>query len=476
VAERTARLSGEGLDAGSVRAARRELLSQAHAQRISQAVLRDPAAAQALLDSEGGLIDPARRQDLVTAIDDERTRVRARDGVAAGDDPARTEAYRAAALGLWHGARAARDAEEDAAWAQVLPHLTGGTVTAWTDLPAAAWRALSHRQQQAVRERTENPYAESDPAVLAQLKDMVAKDLAGFKAMDLGALYGVLAPEDAAEWRALQEGGRAGDDRWVQAQAQLALASRAVDLVDAGSEAPRQGFYRAIDQAQALKGEPLTWREMVEACQQAEEEMPLFWREPEAEPVQRQETDLRKPAPRRQPFIPDLKSLFTPAEVPVSSRAPKSTDDGVAPSAEAKRKEMRSILETTPEVRARFRVIAWAENARYNTLGGDTPGKIYDREFKVYPGRVSGRYQINSVTRTDFGIGDLQFKDFSPESQDLTAVRILQNDKIIEPLLSGDMNAMVDRAAGRWASFPNPKTGESKFFYKGTKKRQPSKK
>jgi hypothetical protein len=165
VAERTARLSAEGLDAGSVRAARRELLSQAHAQRISQAVLRDPAAAQALLDSEGGLIDPARRQDLATAIDDERTRLRARDAVAAlargmkdvagdldgllaqageaaGDDPARMQAYRTAALGLWHGARAARDAEEDAAWAQVLPHLTGGTVTAWTDLPAAAWRAL----------------------------------------------------------------------------------------------------------------------------------------------------------------------------------------------------------------------------------------------------------------------------------------------------------------------------------------------
>jgi hypothetical protein len=146
----------------------------------------------------------AERDGLALAIHDERTRREARDrvaalahgmddvagdldgllaraGDAAGNDPAKADAYRAAALGLRHGARQARDAAEDAAWIGVLPHLTGGAVTAWTDLPADVWRALSPRQQAAVRERTENPYGESDPVVLARLKDMVAKDPAGFR-------------------------------------------------------------------------------------------------------------------------------------------------------------------------------------------------------------------------------------------------------------------------------------------------------
>ncbi len=159
MAERTARLSAEGLDAEAVRTARRDLLSQAHAQRITQAITRDPVTAQALLDRDGGLIEPAERDGLSLAIQDERTRTDARDrvaalahgmedvagdldgllaraGEAAGDDPAKADAYRAAALGLWHGARQARDAAEDGAWTGVLPHLTGGAVTAWTDPPA----------------------------------------------------------------------------------------------------------------------------------------------------------------------------------------------------------------------------------------------------------------------------------------------------------------------------------------------------
>jgi hypothetical protein len=197
----------------------------------------------------------------------------ARAGEAAGDDPAKADAYRAAALGLWHGARQARDAAEDAAWTGVLPHLTGGAVTAWTDLPAEVWRALSPRQQAAVRERTENPYGESDPAVLAGLKEMVAKDPAGFKAMDLGALYGALAPADAAEWRALQEEARTSGNGARAELAYISTVSRAIDRVmptglvgEVDDEAFRSGAYKAIVDAENLGDGKLKASELADAC------------------------------------------------------------------------------------------------------------------------------------------------------------------------------------------------------------------
>ncbi len=273
----------------------------------------------------------AQRDGLAVAIQDERTRTDARDqvaalahgmadvagdldgllaraGDAAGNDPAKADAYRAAALGLWHGARQARDAAEDAAWTGVLPHLTGGAVTAWTDLPADVWRALSPRQQAAVRERTENPYGGSDPEVLAELKDMVAKDPAGFKAMDLGQLYGVLAPEDAAEWRALQEGARSGEEVWGRSQAQLAMVSRAVDFVNRDRSGRRSPFYQAIEQASARQAAPLTWNEMLAACQPVSSTSPgLFQREAEADAVRKSVVAaLPQNASADDPFAPPL--------------------------------------------------------------------------------------------------------------------------------------------------------------------------
>jgi hypothetical protein len=362
VAERTARLSAEGLAAEVVRTARRDLLSQAHAQRITQAISRDPAAAEALLEADGGLIEPAARDGLAVAIQDERTRTDARDqvaalargmadvagdldgllaraGEAAGNDPAKADAYRAAALGLWHGARQARDAAEDAAWTGVLPHLTGGAVTAWTDLPADVWRALSPRQQAAVRERTESPYGGSDPEVLAELKDMVAKDPAGFKAMDLGELYGALAPEDAAQWRALQEEARTSGNGARAELAYISTVSRAVDRVmptglvgEGDHEAFRSGAYQAIAGAEILGDGKLKASELADACGEFLSDW-LGQKEP-AESWQRLFDGLigRKPVPKKtvppKPVVkprpalnPDLGSLARLMEI--SSRSPK---------------------------------------------------------------------------------------------------------------------------------------------------------
>lgn len=69
---------------------------------------------------------------------------------------------------------------------------------------------------------------------------------------------------------------------------------------------------------------------------------------------------------------------------------------------------------------------------------------------------AAGRYQINSITWKDFGRGD-----FSPRSQDRAAVRIMNYEKVLEPLMSGNIRLAIFAAGKRWASFPKNEQGES---------------
>lgn len=69
---------------------------------------------------------------------------------------------------------------------------------------------------------------------------------------------------------------------------------------------------------------------------------------------------------------------------------------------------------------------------------------------------AAGRYQITSDTWKEFGRAD-----FSPRSQDRAAVRIMNYEGVLEPLLSGNIRQAIFAAGKRWASFPLNEQGTS---------------
>ncbi|MDQ3800207.1 MAG: peptidoglycan-binding protein [Acidobacteriota bacterium] len=135
-----------------------------------------------------------------------------------------------------------------------------------------------------------------------------------------------------------------------------------------------------------------------------------------------------------------------------------------------------------PRVRAMLDAIAYAEGTRNNgdygrvvngtVLGPSNPNAPYDRslvgrrnvvvnDFSRHPNlavrwangqppsSAAGRYQF--LYRTWQG---LNMPDFSPRSQDLAAIKLMQRRGMIEPLLRGDFAGAIHRGAPEWASLP----------------------
>ncbi|HVF55386.1 MAG TPA: peptidoglycan-binding protein [Pyrinomonadaceae bacterium] len=81
---------------------------------------------------------------------------------------------------------------------------------------------------------------------------------------------------------------------------------------------------------------------------------------------------------------------------------------------------------------------------------------------QVRPGlrsTAAGRYQFLKGTWDGLGMSD-----FSPRSQDIAAVKLMQRRGMIEPLLRGDIRTAVFRGAPEWASLPTERGGS---FYGG---------
>ncbi|HEX8368795.1 MAG TPA: peptidoglycan-binding protein [Pyrinomonadaceae bacterium] len=135
-----------------------------------------------------------------------------------------------------------------------------------------------------------------------------------------------------------------------------------------------------------------------------------------------------------------------------------------------------------PRVRAMLDAVAYAEGTRNNgdygrvvngtVLGPSNANAPYDRslvgrrnvvvdDFSRHPNlavrwangqppsSAAGRYQF--LYRTWQG---LNMPDFSPRSQDLAAIKLMQRRGMIEPLLRGDFAEAIHRGAPEWASFP----------------------
>ncbi|HLM02761.1 MAG TPA: peptidoglycan-binding protein, partial [Pyrinomonadaceae bacterium] len=140
-----------------------------------------------------------------------------------------------------------------------------------------------------------------------------------------------------------------------------------------------------------------------------------------------------------------------------------------------------------PRVRAMLDAIAYAEGTRGNgdygrvvngtVLGPSSASAPYDRSLVGRrsvvvndlsrhpnlavrwangqpPSSAAGRYQF--LYRTWQG---LNMPDFSPRSQDLAAIKLMQRRDMIEPLLRGDFAEAIHRGAPEWASLPVPGGG-----------------
>ncbi|HYE45720.1 MAG TPA: hypothetical protein VEA44_08090 [Caulobacter sp.] len=227
-----------GADEAGVADARRATLVAAQVRRIGEMIGRDPARATKILEEEVGVLPDDQRARLSREVELEQARVDANqaaaqlagerpdlvedlDGflagmeVAAGEGAHRIDAFRAAGMGAWRAARAAREAMESQAWAAVSPLLEPGSgVHSWTQLPADLWRALSERQQRAVQARLASPWAESDGPAMAAIRSLAANDPEGFREADLMVYAIELKPTDLDRMLGRQALARVGGVEW----------------------------------------------------------------------------------------------------------------------------------------------------------------------------------------------------------------------------------------------------------------------
>ena len=115
-------------------------------------------------------------------------------------------------------------------------------------------------------------------------------------------------------------------------------------------------------------------------------------------------------------------------------------------------------------VKAFLQAIGAAEGGDYNLKYGGVKGKNNDRwqftDFSTHPGAgadgkttAAGMYQINRDTWREMG-SKMGLTDFSSSTQDLLAVEILRSIRVIDAIVSGDIDSALAEASRRWAALP----------------------
>ncbi|MBV8535856.1 MAG: hypothetical protein JO128_09700 [Alphaproteobacteria bacterium] len=144
----------------------------------------------------------------------------------------------------------------------------------------------------------------------------------------------------------------------------------------------------------------------------------------------------------------------TPRPLPAEHDLSVSTDH-LTP--EQRRARYETFLQN-PNAQAFLSTIAHAEGATYDSLRDDSvkaPKKFAD--YSRFPGATrSGRYQILKPTY-DYASRALDVSDFSPHTQDLMAMYLIDQKGALEPLLRGDLDAVLPRVAPVWTSLPQGK-------------------
>jgi len=112
-----------------------------------------------------------------------------------------------------------------------------------------------------------------------------------------------------------------------------------------------------------------------------------------------------------------------------------------------------------PNVRAILDTIGAAEGAKYNTLygGGTFAGYSKHPNQKItrwgITSTAAGKYQFLFRTWSEVS-KILGLKDFSPNSQDIAAVYLLDRRKSLDRIMRGDIAGALDRLSYEWASLP----------------------
>ena len=131
---------------------------------------------------------------------------------------------------------------------------------------------------------------------------------------------------------------------------------------------------------------------------------------------------------------------------------------------EQRQAEIREPLKNA-NIQAFLKAIADAEGGGYDFKYGAVKGKKNDRwrftDYSTHPGpgsggvtTASGMYQINKMTWQDHGERRMGLTDFTPETQDLIAVSMLQGLGVIDKIKDGDIEAGVSQASKQWAALP----------------------
>lgn len=117
-----------------------------------------------------------------------------------------------------------------------------------------------------------------------------------------------------------------------------------------------------------------------------------------------------------------------------------------------------SYLRLAP-VQAFLDTIAWAEGANYNTLFGGSTFNDYSRHPNRairaggYTSTAAGRYQF--LFSTWAGIANkLGLPDFSPRSQDIAALELINQRGALSYVLNGDIIRALKTLGCAWASLP----------------------
>lgn len=117
-----------------------------------------------------------------------------------------------------------------------------------------------------------------------------------------------------------------------------------------------------------------------------------------------------------------------------------------------------------PQVRAGLDTIAWAEGGRYNNVygGGTFSGDQHPNRLVTaggYSSTAAGRYQF--LYRTWAGIkAKLGLPDFSPASQDIGCLELINQRGQLGKLLAGDFEGMMRGLGCAWAALPYATCGQ----------------
>lgn len=153
-----------------------------------------------------------------------------------------------------------------------------------------------------------------------------------------------------------------------------------------------------------------------------------------------------------------------------ATRRTTPSEDAEAKLVRIKRNKEQRLTENrehlkNANIQAFLKAIADAEGGGYDFKYGAVKGKKNDpwrfSDYSTHPGpgsggvtTASGMYQINKATWQNHGVLRMGLTDFTPETQDLIAVSMLQGLGVIDKIKEGDIEAGVSQASKPWAALP----------------------